>query len=547
MGRQRVATVITRLQAGGGGVALRGALALDPDEFDVTIVTGGAGVDGRTGTRSPSTTGVLFGADAVDGAPEGDLLPAAYAAGLEVARVPALVPPISPVRDRAALRTLTRLLADGGYDVVHTHSAKAGALGRLAAVRAGRPRIVHTFHGFPFHEFQSGRAARRVRAGWSGGSAATPTPSWRSARRWPPRRSAADSPPPTGCARSRRRSTRPLSGRPRRAGRGPAAAGPAAGRAGRRHRRPGRLPEGAGALRRRAGRPAPTTCSGCGSAPGRCGRGCSSRVRQRGLTDRFRWLGHRDDVPELLPAFDVFALASRYEGVPCVLVEAWRRDPGGRDRRQRRAGRGRARRDRAAGAAGQAPGARRRRAPPARPPGRGRRMAAAARAGWATGTPRRPWAPCWTRPTGACPDRPRALGAVGHAVTGPGPGQRWRLVVPAGAVVVDAEAVDSRRTVAALPAGATVVLTGARRRVRAGARTAGAPRRRGVPGAALARRGRRARPAGHVALDGTGGAHRPARRHPAAPGLLGRDRRRAGGPGAAAVPGPDRVVVGRRP
>jgi len=47
-----------------------------------------------------------------------------------------------------------------------------------------------------------------------------------------------------------------------------------------------------------------------------------ARVRQRGLADRFRWLGHRDDVPELLPAFDVFALASRYEGVPCVLVEA---------------------------------------------------------------------------------------------------------------------------------------------------------------------------------------------------------------------------------
>ena len=73
--------------------------------------------------------------------------------------MPALVPPIAPRCDRAALRILTRLLADGGYDVVHTHSAKAGALGRLAGVRAGCPRIVHTFHGFPFHEFQS--AARR--------------------------------------------------------------------------------------------------------------------------------------------------------------------------------------------------------------------------------------------------------------------------------------------------------------------------------------------------------------------------------------------------
>ena len=46
------------------------------------------------------------------------------------------------------------------------------------------------------------------------------------------------------------------------------------------------------------------------------------RVAKRGLTDRFRLLGHRDDVLELLPAFDVFALASRYEGLPCALVEA---------------------------------------------------------------------------------------------------------------------------------------------------------------------------------------------------------------------------------
>ena len=152
MARLRVATVITRLQAGGGGVALRGALALDRDEFDVTIITGGAGVDGRGGDPRRAD-GVLFGADAIAGAPEGDLLPEAYAAGLAVARVPALVPPIAPWCDRAALRTLTSLLADGEYDVVHTHSAKAGALGRLAGVRAGRPRIVHTFHGFPFHEF----------------------------------------------------------------------------------------------------------------------------------------------------------------------------------------------------------------------------------------------------------------------------------------------------------------------------------------------------------------------------------------------------------
>jgi glycosyltransferase involved in cell wall biosynthesis len=46
------------------------------------------------------------------------------------------------------------------------------------------------------------------------------------------------------------------------------------------------------------------------------------RVATSGFKDRFHLLGERRDVADLLPAFDVFAMASRYEGIPCSVVEA---------------------------------------------------------------------------------------------------------------------------------------------------------------------------------------------------------------------------------
>jgi len=46
------------------------------------------------------------------------------------------------------------------------------------------------------------------------------------------------------------------------------------------------------------------------------------QVAALGLQDRILLLGNRTDVPTILPAFDVFAMASRYEGLPCVIVEA---------------------------------------------------------------------------------------------------------------------------------------------------------------------------------------------------------------------------------
>jgi glycosyltransferase involved in cell wall biosynthesis len=65
-----------------------------------------------------------------------------------------LVRPVHPWRDTRGLFELTRILRERQPDVVHTHSGKAGILGRLAARRAGVPIIVHTIHGPSFGAFQ---------------------------------------------------------------------------------------------------------------------------------------------------------------------------------------------------------------------------------------------------------------------------------------------------------------------------------------------------------------------------------------------------------
>lgn len=65
----------------------------------------------------------------------------------------------SPARDLRAFRSLRRLMARERYDIVHTHCAKAGMLGRLAARRAGTPVVVHTYHLFGWQAVRS--AGRR--------------------------------------------------------------------------------------------------------------------------------------------------------------------------------------------------------------------------------------------------------------------------------------------------------------------------------------------------------------------------------------------------
>ncbi|MBP7147002.1 MAG: glycosyltransferase family 4 protein [Acidobacteria bacterium] len=75
--------------------------------------------------------------------------------GLLFETCPHLARPISPPRDGLALADLARRLRRLRPHIVHTHSSKAGVLGRLAAFAAGVPVVVHTVHGWGFHARQN--------------------------------------------------------------------------------------------------------------------------------------------------------------------------------------------------------------------------------------------------------------------------------------------------------------------------------------------------------------------------------------------------------
>lgn len=77
----------------------------------------------------------------------------AQSMGLEPVYVSDMHRSINPFRDRKAFAEIKRVIREFKPDIVHTHAAKAGALGRLAAHQLNVPVIVHTFHGHVFHSY----------------------------------------------------------------------------------------------------------------------------------------------------------------------------------------------------------------------------------------------------------------------------------------------------------------------------------------------------------------------------------------------------------
>jgi glycosyltransferase involved in cell wall biosynthesis len=131
----RVVHIIARMNVGGPARILAGLLdELDPDRYPQTLLTGSVG-------PGEEDWFVVRQAD--------------RAADARIVRLGDLGRAIDPLRDLRTARRLTRLLEELAPDVVQTHTAKAGLLGRLAARRAGVPVVIHTFHGHTLHGYFS--------------------------------------------------------------------------------------------------------------------------------------------------------------------------------------------------------------------------------------------------------------------------------------------------------------------------------------------------------------------------------------------------------
>jgi len=294
-----VCHVITKLELGGAQeVALYTISHLDRRKFRPVLVTGPGGLLTEEASRVPH---------------------------LDVIVLPNLVRQISPLRDLATLLSLVRLFRRLRPAIVHTHSSKAGILGRWAAWLARTPIIVHTIHGYGVTPQQSPwlqrwmirleRATGLVTSQWVAVSQADIT----KGREWGLFGSNVDlirpgiDPIPFQV---------PVDPAKREALRREFGAGPS-------HRlvgtvaclKPQKAPEDFVAVAKRvcaADSAARFVLIGDGELRGRI----EQLLRQEQLTDRVYLAGWRRDVPAVMQAIDLFLLTSHWEGLPRVLLEA---------------------------------------------------------------------------------------------------------------------------------------------------------------------------------------------------------------------------------
>lgn len=128
MRKKRILYVITKLELGGAQKQLLSLIrCLDRGTNEVFLFT--------------AKKGLLM--------PEASAIP-----GLCLKKSGFLERPLNPVKDLLALCEICRFIRENRIDIVHTHSSKAGIIGRLAAKLSGVNIVVHTVHGWPFNDYQ---------------------------------------------------------------------------------------------------------------------------------------------------------------------------------------------------------------------------------------------------------------------------------------------------------------------------------------------------------------------------------------------------------
>ena len=123
----KICYIITKLELGGAQkVVLYTAQHLDKAKFESFIISGKGGILDKEASEKS-----------------------------KLLLINSLVREVSPFKDLETLYEIYRILKREKPDIVHTHSSKAGILGRIAAKLAGVKTIIHTIHGYGFNETQS--------------------------------------------------------------------------------------------------------------------------------------------------------------------------------------------------------------------------------------------------------------------------------------------------------------------------------------------------------------------------------------------------------